>query len=103
MQRKTKLFKTLGNLVGAGRFELPTSCAQGKRATRLRHAPNRPILPIFSHRVQPMRQSSLAFPSQEYALDLRPDFQGRGRDLSFVGSLYRSRVLFRPKSSRSNL
>ena len=26
-------------LVGAGRFELPTTCAQGRCATRLRYAP----------------------------------------------------------------
>jgi hypothetical protein len=26
-------------LVGAGRFELPTPCAQGRCATRLRYAP----------------------------------------------------------------
>ena len=26
-------------LLGAGRFELPTPCAQGGRATRLRYAP----------------------------------------------------------------
>ncbi len=30
-----------GRLVGAPGFEPGTSCAQGKRATRLRHAPNR--------------------------------------------------------------
>ena len=29
-------------LVGAPGFEPGTSCAQGKRATRLRHAPTRP-------------------------------------------------------------
>ena len=28
-------------LVGASRFELETSCAQGRRATRLRYAPTR--------------------------------------------------------------
>src|SRR6266850_3652368 len=27
------------NLVGVGRFELPTSCSQSKRATRLRYTP----------------------------------------------------------------
>ena len=27
------------NLVGAGRFERPTPCAQGRCATRLRYAP----------------------------------------------------------------
>ena len=29
----------LKGLVGAWRFELQTSCAQGRRATRLRYAP----------------------------------------------------------------
>jgi hypothetical protein len=28
-----------GKMVGAWRFELQTSCAQGRRATRLRYAP----------------------------------------------------------------
>jgi hypothetical protein len=31
--------KYLKSLVGAPRFELGTSCAQGRRATRLRYAP----------------------------------------------------------------
>ena len=31
--------KCLILLVGASRFELETSCAQGRRATRLRYAP----------------------------------------------------------------
>jgi hypothetical protein len=31
--------KLLRGLVGAWRFELQTSCAQGRRATRLRYAP----------------------------------------------------------------
>ena len=31
--------KYLQSLVGAPRFELGTSCAQGRRATRLRYAP----------------------------------------------------------------
>ena len=32
--------KPFGMLVGAPGFEPGTSCAQGKRATRLRYAPN---------------------------------------------------------------
>src|SRR5512144_500170 len=40
--------KQLKGLVGASRFELETSCAQGRRATRLRYAPTRGmILPQF--------------------------------------------------------
>ena len=35
--------KSWRNLVGAPGFEPGTSCAQGKRATRLRHAPTRPV------------------------------------------------------------
>lgn len=31
---------TFGNLVGVERFELPTSCSQSRRATRLRYTPN---------------------------------------------------------------
>ena len=31
-------------LVGAGRFELPTPCAQGRCATRLRYAPTCPMV-----------------------------------------------------------
>ena len=31
--------KLLVSLVGAGRFERPTPCAQGRCATRLRYAP----------------------------------------------------------------
>jgi hypothetical protein len=34
-----RLAKYLKSLVGAPRFELGTSCAQGRRATRLRYAP----------------------------------------------------------------
>src|SRR6266436_4976129 len=36
-------------LVGAPRFELGTSCAQGRRATRLRYAPTRTALFILKH------------------------------------------------------
>ena len=34
----------LKSLVGAPRFELGTSCAQGRRATRLRYAPTNVVL-----------------------------------------------------------
>ena len=36
-------------LVGAPRFELGTSCAQGRRATRLRYAPTSSALMILKH------------------------------------------------------
>src|SRR6267378_8311611 len=36
-------------LVGAPRFELGTSCAQGRRATRLRYAPTCIVLLILKH------------------------------------------------------
>ncbi len=36
-------------LVGAPRFELGTSCAQGRRATRLRYAPTVTALFILKH------------------------------------------------------
>ncbi len=32
--------KAVGKLVGVERFELPTSCSQSRRATRLRYTPN---------------------------------------------------------------
>src|SRR5450432_3666273 len=35
----TTRFKSTRSLVGAGRFERPTPCAQGRCATRLRYAP----------------------------------------------------------------
>ena len=36
-------------VVGAWRFELQTSCAQGRRATRLRYAPTVNALLILKH------------------------------------------------------
>src|SRR5262245_46857576 len=39
MSRARISAKWVGELVGASRFERPTSCSQGRRATRLRHAP----------------------------------------------------------------
>ena len=43
LQQKCMRLQVVGNknhrLVGAPRFELGTSCAQGRRATRLRYAP----------------------------------------------------------------
>ena len=36
---RKKRRKQLKTLVGAGRFERPTPCAQGRCATRLRYAP----------------------------------------------------------------
>jgi len=38
-EMKTSVYNSLKDLVGAPRFELGTSCAQGRRATRLRYAP----------------------------------------------------------------
>ncbi len=37
------------DLVGAGRFERPTPCAQGRCATRLRYAPTGVALFILKH------------------------------------------------------
>jgi hypothetical protein len=36
---RERLHNLLKNLVGAGRFELPTPCSRSKCATRLRYAP----------------------------------------------------------------
>ncbi len=41
--------KLLKILVGAGRFERPTPCAQGRCATRLRYAPTSAVLFILKH------------------------------------------------------
>src|SRR5690242_13655070 len=41
--------KQLKRLVGAGRFERPTPCAQGRCATRLRYAPTSEALLILNH------------------------------------------------------
>ena len=41
--------KTLILLVGAGRFERPTPCAQGRCATRLRYAPTCEATLILNH------------------------------------------------------
>src|SRR5258707_5259492 len=47
------------SMVGAGRFERPTPCAQGRCATRLRYAPTSELLPILT---------LSAFPSSGLAL-----------------------------------
>src|ERR1019366_7534569 len=41
--------KLLKTLVGAGRFERPTPCAQGRCATRLRYAPTFSASLILNH------------------------------------------------------
>jgi hypothetical protein len=46
---KKSLCKQLKRLVGAGRFERPTPCAQGRCATRLRYAPTCEALLILNH------------------------------------------------------
>ena len=43
------LLESAEGLVGAGRFELPTPCAQGRCATRLRYAPTSEALLILNH------------------------------------------------------
>ena len=45
----TTLLESAGGLVGAGRFERPTPCAQGRCATRLRYAPTFAALFILKH------------------------------------------------------
>ena len=42
-------FRIIESLVGAGRFERPTPCAQGRCATRLRYAPTFAGLFILNH------------------------------------------------------
>ena len=43
------LLESAGGLVGAGRFERPTPCAQGRCATRLRYAPTFAVLFILKY------------------------------------------------------
>ena len=49
LERETSLCKPLKGLVGAGRFERPTPCAQGRCATRLRYAPTVEASLILNH------------------------------------------------------
>ena len=39
ISRSVTSLESAGGMVGAGRFERPTPCAQGRCATRLRYAP----------------------------------------------------------------
>src|SRR5579863_8072157 len=48
-RRSNNSFRISENLVGAGRFERPTPCAQGRCATRLRYAPTCEDLFILNH------------------------------------------------------
>ena len=48
-KKAAKSRATRAILVGAPRFELGTSCAQGRRATRLRYAPTCSALLILKH------------------------------------------------------
>ena len=43
-QRGVTAHKNVTKLVGAGGFELPTSCSQSRRSTRLSYAPDRPVI-----------------------------------------------------------
>ena len=49
-RRSINSFGINGSLVGAGRFERPTPCAQGRCATRLRYAPISLVLLILIYR-----------------------------------------------------
>ena len=46
--QRTRL-ESMSELVGAGRFERPTPCAQGRCATRLRYAPTFAASLILNH------------------------------------------------------
>ena len=88
-------------LVGVERFELPTSCSQSKRATRLRYTPSRrqnytthlSVLPSPSPKIFYLLQihtifstrsfgkiiwKSVPFPSSEKNFSILPD-DGKGR------------------------
>src|SRR5688572_32753854 len=47
-----------GVVVGVERFELPTSCSQSKRATRLRYTPQAMIMPLGARTRQTDRKST---------------------------------------------
>ena len=53
------LLESAGGLVGAGRFERPTPCAQGRCATRLRYAPTSEA-PLILNQFQRLRHHSAA-------------------------------------------
>src|SRR5438874_12869084 len=48
-RRSMNFFGISRRMVGAGRFERPTPCAQGRCATRLRYAPTFAALLILDH------------------------------------------------------
>jgi hypothetical protein len=50
-------------VVGAWRFELQTSCAQGRRATRLRYAPTVTALRILKHYPTQLLMFAIVFTS----------------------------------------
>ena len=56
---RRKLLKNKGVMVGAGRFERPTPCAQGRCATRLRYAPTFADFFILDHFQNPAKLPSL--------------------------------------------
>src|SRR5215470_5906166 len=66
-------------MVGAPGFEPGTSCAQGKRATRLRHAPKTRTHVLYLHltipRFCPVRQVAALLFCQSYATLSRPDLR----------------------------
>ena len=64
-QHRKRIPNSLMWLVGARGFEPRTSCAQGKRATRLRHAPNGKMPPFCQ------ASSSVSSPNLEAGYDLR--------------------------------
>jgi hypothetical protein len=81
--------KYLNCLVGARGFEPRTSCAQGKRATRLRHAPTG----MDDHRETRILDGDLAQPVELYSAKLRwssPD-ESRKANCSRGGILSRGR------------
>src|ERR1035438_7112341 len=49
LNRSPTCLQVIDSMVGAGRFERPTPCAQGRCATRLRYAPTSAGLFILNH------------------------------------------------------
>jgi hypothetical protein len=64
-------------VVGAAGFEPATSCAQGKRATRLRHAPTRANHPIVSQDAPPGPAHRSRLPVRPWKHGIHPRRGGR--------------------------
>jgi hypothetical protein len=67
-------------VVGAWRFELQPSCAQGRRATRLRYAPANPVVGVamFRQALDSMRVIHPAAEEKQLAMEKFEKFRAEG-------------------------